>query len=395
MLLLNDIARILFSLIRYEIFNQELENASLVLDEGMLEKLYTVSKMHDIVQIVADALYKAQLLDMHTPIAKKCTDTQMLAAYRYTKLAYDSQQIFKTLEQNKIPFIPLKGAVMRSYYPEPYLRTSCDVDILIHSEDCQKALDVLSEQLGFTCLPGVTLHDYQLKTPSGVHVELHYALIEDDRMPKVSAILKTVWDSSMPVGASLYRRKMSDEMFVFYHIAHMAKHFLGGGCGIRTFIDLWLIQNRMPFQPDVLNALLADAGLLKFYNECIALCGVWFDGQSHTQVTQNIENFVLKGGVYGTMENHAAVAAGKGESKLVSICKIIFLPRKSLEILYPRLKKHWFLLPYYQIKRWFGFFNKKRREHALHLSDTIATVSKEKELQTRELLSELDLSESM
>ena len=38
------------------------------------------------------------------------------------------------IKKVQIPFLPLKGSVIRQYYPEPWMRTSCDIDILVDFE---------------------------------------------------------------------------------------------------------------------------------------------------------------------------------------------------------------------------------------------------------------------
>ena len=50
----------------------------------------------------------------------------------------------------------------------------------------------------------------------------------------------------------------------FYHIAHMAKHLQQGGCGIRTFIDLWILDNLPTIDTLKRNDLLKSGGLLQF-----------------------------------------------------------------------------------------------------------------------------------
>ena len=54
---------------------------------------------------------------------------------------------------------------------------------------------------------------------------------------------------------------MTDEMFYFYHIAHMAKHFEEGGCGIRPFIDLWTLDNIKDVDHDKRDELLSRGNL--------------------------------------------------------------------------------------------------------------------------------------
>ena len=95
-----------------------------------------------------------------------------------------------------------------------------------------------------------------------MHVELHYTLIEDHVMPKANDVLSEVWENSLPGPDG--GRVMTDEMFYFYHVAHMAKHFGNGGCGIRPVLDLWLLNRKQGFTKDKRDALLSRGGLLDF-----------------------------------------------------------------------------------------------------------------------------------
>ena len=104
-----------------------------------------------------------------------------------------------------------------------------------------------------------------------------------------------------------------------------------------------------------------------------------------------MELFILTGGVYGTVSNSAAVKAAKGESKLRSFFKLMFLPRKSLEVIYPKLRKHPILYPFYQIKRWFRIFNRRKRNHIGNLTAARNAVNIEDANQTKNLLQNLGL----
>ena len=48
----------------------------------------------------------------------------MIAIYRYEKINYELNRLRSALNEAQIPFIPLKGSVLRQYYPEPWMRTS-------------------------------------------------------------------------------------------------------------------------------------------------------------------------------------------------------------------------------------------------------------------------------
>jgi hypothetical protein len=49
-------------------------------------------------------------------------------------MKHEFERICLVLEKAKIPHIPLKGSVLRKLYKEPWLRTSCDIDILVQEE---------------------------------------------------------------------------------------------------------------------------------------------------------------------------------------------------------------------------------------------------------------------
>ena len=73
-------------------------------------------------------------------------------------LEYELEHIKSVFEKNKIEYILLKGSVLRNYYPEPWMRTSCDIDILVHDEQLDKAVKVLT-QTGYRVEGNKHYHD--------------------------------------------------------------------------------------------------------------------------------------------------------------------------------------------------------------------------------------------
>ena len=192
-----------------------------------------LQKKHDDINILVYGLRKNGLLNKKN-ISFESEITK--AVYRYTLLDYELDNICNTLENAKIEFIPLKGSVIRKYYPEPWLRTSADIDVLIHKSDIETAKMYFTEHLKYKF---AEIHEYEASfyTLRGCHIELHFNLIDDDLVDSAATILKNVWDTTAKHNGYKYWCEMSNEMFYFYHIAHMAKHFLIGGCGsVRLFL---------------------------------------------------------------------------------------------------------------------------------------------------------------
>ena len=237
--------------------------------------IITIAKRHDIAHMVAYGLLNNKLVDdidnqIHFLIYRKI--------HRHETLNYELTRIVDVLEKNKIPFIPLKGSVIREHYPEPWMRNSCDIDVLVHTENLEVAISCLVKNLQY--IEGErTTHDVSLFSPQKVHVELHFDLVEEGRAKSAIEVLEHVWDNVSAHQGYKYWHDMTDEYFYFYHIAHMAKHFETGGCGIRPFIDLWILDHMNNVDRVARDALLSQGNLLKFTTVARELSEVWFGGR--------------------------------------------------------------------------------------------------------------------
>ena len=359
-------------------------------DEETLAKLYKTAKKHDVAHIVSEALEKQGFLDSGE-ISGKFRKKKLVALYRTEQIVYDYENICKCLEENGIDFMPLKGSVIRDLYPEKWMRTSCDIDILVKKEDCEKAGNILCEKLGFNKKAGKTLHDIQFLSPTGILLELHYTLIEEDCLPKTVNVLENVWEDALLCDGCEHKYEMSKELFMFYNIVHMAKHVLLGGCGIKSFVDLYILQNKLSFDEQKLCDILGKTSMADFYEGAKKLSLVWFANGEHDETTSALEKYVLDGGVYGTASNGAAISAGKGQSKTKRFLHNAILSYDALCVVYPELKDRKMLYPFYQVKRWFRIFNKDKRKKITDLTNIRNKVSDEKQMNTEKMLDNLGL----
>ena len=142
-------------------------------------------------------------------------------------------------------------------------------------------------------------------------------------------------------------------MFYFYHIAHMAKHFVAtGGCGIRPFLDIWVLNHRIDFDREKREKLLSDGGLDVFAKQAELLSAVWFGNAEHTEITRRMEEYILRGGVYGTKTNQVVVQQQKKGGKLKYALSKIFIPYEKIKFHYPILQKHKWLTQIMEVRRW-------------------------------------------
>ena len=313
-----------------------------------IEKIWNLSGMHSLASVVSSAFVDNNLC---TDVIKTFFSTEV---YRFMceseRQDYELKKICDVLNNSNIFHIPLKGSVIKKLYPQSWMRTSCDIDILVHENELERTVNLLENELSYT-YESKGLHDISMLTPSNVHVELHYLLIEENRLK--SNILQDVWSYVTVVPDSKYTMLMTDEMFYFYHIAHMAKHFKSNGFGIRHLIDLWILNHKIEFERNKREHLLKKGNLLKFEQAVYHLCEVLFDDATSDDKTDMFIDYIFNSGTYGSLYNDIALKRmNDRKSKLVYYFNRIFMPCRELIILYPSLKSKQWLYPYYLLRRW-------------------------------------------
>lgn len=382
---------LLFTLLRSEVCGQIVGEKVEKPAPELLEKLYTLSAMHDLAHIPGQALKKQKLLG-EDPASVMLERKRMEAIFRYIRLDHTYVQTHKLLEDARIPFIPLKGTVLRQYYPEPWMRTSCDIDILVREDDLDLAIEVLKQSLYCRCSEKGD-HDISLYTAAGVHIELHFDTIQERyAVNNCRDVLSGIWEDAKPDEIDGYAHHMSDEMFYFYHIAHMAKHFETGGCGVRTFLDVWILNHKVPHDRKKRQALLEEGGLYTFACKAEELAEVWFSEKEPTVFDQTMSEYILRAGVFGNNENRAAIGQAKmGGRFRYMLLRRVFMPYDFLKAEYPILKKHKWLFPFYQVVRWFSVLKNGLVGQTVRELKANAGSTKNEVLTAKELLKELGL----
>lgn len=319
----------------------------LKLTEEDFSKLFLLSKKFSLDALFIYSMKKNKIFK-GTELESTIQTLFLKSIYEYENKLNELGKLCSLLEESEVPYIKLKGARIKSFYPEEFLRTSCDIDILIHRKDIEKAENALVSKLGYFKKID-NYHDVGLLSPNNIYLELHFNIKE--AMPQMDKVLETVWDNSYKAGeGSEYLQ--TNEFFVFHNIAHMAYHFASGGCGIRPFIDLYLLENKLEYDKETLEGLCKEAGINTFYSCAQELMGVWFNEKEHTELTKAMEKYILEGGTYGSFKNSIASGQNHSGGKSGYLLKRIFMPYNTLKGIYPIIEKHKMLTPVYEVKRW-------------------------------------------
>lgn len=309
------------------------------------EELLDVAKMHDMAHLVWRAL-SSNRIQIAPNIEREFQIKYYHAIKRIVLIEKDVLTIKSILLKYNIDFIMLKGAYIRNLYPEPWMRISSDIDVLIKQDQLALAECLLEKNAGFHLVKKYTYDDVLVST-NGISIELHFSLSE--KKDTKSYILQNVWDhcSSLRPGCSEY--VMDDDYLYFYHMAHASKHFLVGGCGVRAVVDTWMLNHRIGSISSERDQLLNDGDLLKYAKKMESVSDHWFS-ESTVNASDEVEYYILSGGVFGK-EQYIAAEMANHKNRITFLTSRFFLPYRMMRTMYPILRPMPFLLPFLWIYR--------------------------------------------
>jgi hypothetical protein len=316
-----------------------------------MERLYKLAVRHSVANMACYALCRLETLP-----APENMKPFLLARSR--GIAKEARQelevglILSALEEKQIKCMPLKGYIIKNLYPQPDMRMMADVDILMEASQLEKAGQIMSS-LGYTAEHIGGNHDVYYKRPV-MNIELHRALFAKSNTV-FHNYFGTGWERARPTVGSSYRYEMSKEDFYIYLLAHMAKHYRGGGTGIRSVMDVWVYTRHYKEQLDwsYINTELEKAGLSDFAQSIKSLAEQWFGETSAREINQDMGAFILANGTYGTSRNAAMNRFLQGKkdhdsftmAKVKYSLRILFPNLQHMTIQFPMLDKLPFLLP--------------------------------------------------
>ncbi len=380
---------IMFSLIRSAILGTRLSDAEKeYVCETNFNEIFSLLKKHDLSHLLLPAVEQNSLYEkIGVQNAEKIKKSAMTAVFRCELFTSELQKFSEIAQNEKIPFMPLKGAVIRDLYNQPWHRMSSDIDILLTEENTDKLSDILTQK-GYEKLDKDSCV-ISLMSPNKVHFELHHDLMEKDFAPLENEVLKTVWENSQTKNG--YCHTMSNEMFYFYHIAHMAKHFKTGGCGIKPFIDIKILQDKNNLNREKLNEMLKTGGLLKFSESAEKLSKMWFENLTPNDTLEKMQFYILDGGVYGNKQNSTTLLESRKGGKIGYLISKVFIPYNVLKFHYPILKKHPLLTPIMQVARWFKLLFSGRMTKGISSLYKNKKMPQNQKAETREFLKNIGL----
>lgn len=278
----------------------------------------------------------------------------------YAKLA-------KILDEKKICYMPLKGLEARKLYPDPLMRQMSDMDIMYSGRGLEKAMKQLSYSShrhtgGKLCF----------KKPPFVNFEAQRTLLRNEPLGKeYSDIL------ALSVQGEGFAREMKPEYFYIYHILHSARHYFGGGVGLRALADIRLFREKYPdCDRDFIYSELKKCSLDGFARNMEKLTEYFFGQYEGDEKIRLMGQYVLNSGAYGSerfgLERELNESGNRGKLFLSKL----FPPMSIMKSSYPPVAKCGALLPAFWV--WHNIRRIPRLGSVLHKAKSVGNADGER-----------------
>lgn len=318
------------------------------------EKMYALADFHSVAPTVYYGIL--QLPEKQRPIPRVLSRFQkamQITLGRESIQYFEVNHLMEELDQEGIAYLPLKGWLLKELYPRPDMRSMCDVDILISEQDMPKIAEIM-KRCGFEMEMHGENHDGYMKSGT-LSIEMHWQLF-GETSPYYDYFREFMEKRTTSAKPGKMERKLSREDFYIHMIAHMAKHFRGGGTGVRSVLDVYEYQKAFGKELDYeyMNSELDQIGLRGFLYASEELARSWFEtGEDIDRDRRSkMAMFILSAGTYGC-KDFEIVAKIQHEdlSKAKYLLRRFFPGRKWLQVQYPCLEKAPVLLPFCWIAR--------------------------------------------
>lgn len=294
----------------------------------------------------------------------------------------EEKRVFAAFDKADVNYLPLKGSVMRMYYPSTDMRLMGDTDIMIERFNRKDAKKIM-ESCGYKKTDSHSGHDIY-KHENGNVFEVHWKPADG------SDFHKNLMERALPVGEKGCRLSLNLSDFYIYMMCHFARHVRTSGAGIRMLADIKVFFSRCGLKIDAayVKDVLESMGLVRFEIQVKKLIHCMFYGNTPDELTKNFADYILSGGVFGSAEISAANKRGD-KSRLGYFISSVFPSYGAMKERYPFLKYLPFLLPIMWIFRWISlvFRGKKPAERYAR----VAAVDKATQKRNKELMAGLEI----
>lgn len=338
-----------------------------ILADADLKQLLIMAKKHSVSSMVCMALEKTAIFANADEAAKKqWLEAKNKAIRKNMLLDAERKAILHELETQGIWYMPLKGSILKDWYPKPGMREMADNDILFDASK-RKEVKVIFRGRGYTVKEyNKSNHDEYEKPPIynfEMHVELYHKIYDTFNEKYADVKQRLIPDAEVP-----YRLHFTPEDFYVFVIAHAYKHYSSSGTGIRTLADIYIMNQKLggTMNWEYVDSELRGLGIFSYERESRELAQKLFGiaelpmEANLSEAEQQMLAYYLGASTYGTIENRTLNQMQKLQpdggaitvhTKRKYLLSRIFPGREWCKACAPTVYKYPVLLPFFWVWR--------------------------------------------
>lgn len=341
------------------------------------KNLYKLCRFHSVEALVGMTLQSAGI-----QLSKEWKNAISKAVRKNILLDAERMKMQQFMEKKGIWYMPLKGVILKDFYPEIGMRQMSDNDILFDGRFSKMIQEYMISQ-GYEVISFEKgSHDVYQKAPI-YNFEMHRELYGANHLEKFMQYYKDIKERLIPDAPYSLGHHFRDEDFYVYLCTHAYKHYSGSGTGIRTLMDMYVYLEKKEQILDFsyIKRECRRLGIGRYEEQSRKLCKKVF-GTSLWKEKEELEylllpeekemlEYYLTSGVYGTVDRMVENAVHtlqeeKGKaSKFYYVWKRIF-PDTKVYASYLNTAKYKWLIPAAWIYRLFCMlFDKERRKRTV------------------------------
>lgn len=268
------------------------------LDKMNLSQLFEVAQRHTLTAICAYALESAGIFD------KAFTEAKNKAIRKNIILDAERENVFAEFEKAGIWYMPLKGSILKDYYPKIGMRQMCDNDILIDRSRVEDIKSIMNG-LGFDMEHDDSGHDLAFFKKPVCNFELHTELFGSGAGAEMNPYYNSIFSRILKDKNKQFGYHFSNEDFYIFMIAHEYKHFYYGGTGLRSLVDRYVFLSKFSDRLDMvyIEDELSKMGITEYEMDARSLSLKLFNGVTLSDNEKELLDYYIFSNTYGITEN--------------------------------------------------------------------------------------------
>ena len=346
---------------------QEIKPEEALLANIDVEALLRLAKAHSVSAMVCMALEQTDAFRCaEESIRLKWLDSKNKAIRKNMLLDAERHQLEKEFAERGIWYMPLKGSILKDWYPKFGMREMADNDILFDPAGRTQVREIFQNRGHKTGSFRKGNHDVYEKAPI-YNFEMHVSLFHGT-YKELTEQYKNVKERLLPVDGTAYQFAFTPEDFYVFVLAHAHKHYSHSGTGIRTLADIYVMDRHLGgiMDRDEVEQKLMQLGIAEYEQHSRVLAEKLFSAVrplAETELTEDEKEMLLyycDATTYGTVDNRVNNRLHELQenseniklwTKVKYCCVRLFPGREFCKFAYPFVYKHPWTLPFFWVWR--------------------------------------------